>query len=93
MHGEFESFQQELLVAMTRDNLCPPHFISVKRNELMGTSACFSEETERIVRMTVDRKRNYRAAEPVSEPVSSILLLHTARDPNTLYSRASRYLL
>lgn len=59
----------------------------------MGTSDCFSEETERIVRMTVDRKRNYRAAEPVWEPVSSISLLHTARDPNTLYSRASQYLL
>lgn len=48
----------------------------------------FSEETERIMRMTVDRKRNCRRAEPVSEPVPSILLLHTMRDPNTLYSHA-----
>ena len=36
--------------------------------------------------MTADRKRNYRRAEPVSEPVSSIFLLHTMRDPDTLYS-------
>lgn len=90
MHGEFESFKDELVVDMTHDNpLPPPAFSSPSREiNLWEPQPPFPEETVRIVRMTVDRQRNYRGAEAMSEPVSSILLLHAMRDPNTLYSRA-----
>lgn len=73
---------------MTHDN-APPVSSPSREMNLWEPQPAFSEETERIVRMTVDRKRNYKRAEPVSEPVSSILLLHTMREPNTLYSHVS----